>query len=283
MLNVTATCVNTRFLCAGPLPNFLLQPLPKVLLQPLPEPYAISQNSRPYADPMPTYADPMPEPYAISQNSQTYAENFLKSFADIFCTECSGKGLAKRRAKTRTAIFIYIYRYIHLYIYIYIYIYIISLSLSPPPCPKHDMACFFTERSESHDYNIQVIIQRSLTIPNAQDSFWVRPTYLPTTPSCLWNHFFGLQLRPRNLTLYKPPGLKSTQNRPKSFPNPQNGSKTTCHLAIPKILKKCTPPIRKFHFLTFPSPQKSFQNRCQNAFKIGFILDTLLESQKYDF
>ena len=39
----------------------------------------------------------------------------------------------------------------------------------------------------------------------------------------------------------------------------------------------------KTSFLTFPDPRKSSQNRCQNAFKISFILDTLLEPQKIRF
>ena len=39
----------------------------------------------------------------------------------------------------------------------------------------------------------------------------------------------------------------------------------------------------KTSFLTFPDPRKSSQNRCQNALKISFILDTLLEPQKIRF
>ena len=43
------------------------------------------------------------------------------------------------------------------------------------------------------------------------------------------------------------------------------------------------PSYTKTSFLTFTGLQKSSQNRCQNAFKIGFILDTLLEPPKIRF
>ena len=47
--------------------------------------------------------------------------------------------------------------------------------------------------------------------------------------------------------------------------------------------QKMQPSYTKTSFLTFPGLQKSSQNRCQNAFKIGFVLDTLLEHQKIRF
>ena len=39
----------------------------------------------------------------------------------------------------------------------------------------------------------------------------------------------------------------------------------------------------KTSFLTFTGPRKSSQNRCENAFKISFMLDTLLEPPKIRF
>ena len=43
------------------------------------------------------------------------------------------------------------------------------------------------------------------------------------------------------------------------------------------------PSYTKTYFLTFAGLQKSSSNRCQNAFKIWIILDTLLEPQKIPF
>ena len=50
-------------------------------------------------------------------------------------------------------------------------------------------------------------------------------------------------------------------------------------LQPPKIKNNAT-LLRFCSFLTFPAFRKSSQNRCQNAFKISFILDTLLEPSK---
>ena len=43
------------------------------------------------------------------------------------------------------------------------------------------------------------------------------------------------------------------------------------------------PSYTKTSFLTVPGLQKSSQNRCQNVFKISFVLETLLESPKIRF
>ena len=43
------------------------------------------------------------------------------------------------------------------------------------------------------------------------------------------------------------------------------------------------PSYTKTSFLTFQALQKSSPNRCQNAFKISFVFDTLLEPQKIRF
>ena len=53
-------------------------------------------------------------------------------------------------------------------------------------------------------------------------------------------------------------------------------------LQPPKIKNNTTLP-RFCSFLTFPDPRKLSQNRCKNAFKISFMLDTILESQKIRF
>ena len=47
--------------------------------------------------------------------------------------------------------------------------------------------------------------------------------------------------------------------------------------------QKMQPSYTKTSFLTFTGLQKSSKNRCQNALKIGSILDTLLEPQKIRF
>ena len=74
---------------------------------------------------------------------------------------------------------------------------------------------------------------------------------------------------------------------PKSCPNPlQNPPKT-----VPKQRSSCKPrkskKMQPFHtktsFLTFTGLRKSSQNRCKNAFKISFMLDTLLEPPKIRF
>ena len=101
----------------------------------------------------------------------------------------------------------------------------------------------------------------------------------PDLPSRPWNHFFAFQLRLQNWTPFKAP--KSSQNRPKNSQNPAPDPSKTApkqHLILqtPKIKNNATLP-RFCSFLTFPGPRKSSQNRCQNAFKISFILDTLLE------
>ena len=80
---------------------------------------------------------------------------------------------------------------------------------------------------------------------------------------------------------------KSTKNRPKSLQNwSLNPSKTAQerHLILqtPKINNNAT-LLRFCSFLTFQDLRKSSQNRCQNALKISFILDTLLEPQKIRF
>ena len=110
-------------------------------------------------------------------------------------------------------------------------------------------------------------------------------THSPTPPSCLWNHFFGFQLRLQNWTPFKTP--KSSQNRPKSSQNPapdpsKTAPKRRLMLQPPKIKNNATLP-RFCSFLTFPGLAKSSQNRCQNGFKICVFLETLLEAQKTRF
>ena len=80
---------------------------------------------------------------------------------------------------------------------------------------------------------------------------------------------------------------KSSQNRPKSSQNPapdpsKTAPKRRLMLQHPKIKNNATLP-RFCSFFTFPDPRKSSQNRCKNAFKISFMLDTLLEPSKIRF
>ena len=95
--------------------------------------------------------------------------------------------------------------------------------------------------------------------------------------------------------------LPTSSSKFDSFPNPQNppnqaqNASKTLPQTLPKRLQNellsCKPrkskKMQTFHtktsFLTFPDPRKSSQNRCQNALKISFILDTLLEPQKIRF
>ena len=74
---------------------------------------------------------------------------------------------------------------------------------------------------------------------------------------------------------------KSSQNRPKPSQNPppdpsKADPKLHLMLQTPKIKNNATLP-RFCSFLTFPDLRKSSQNRCKNAFKISFMLETLLE------
>ena len=95
--------------------------------------------------------------------------------------------------------------------------------------------------------------------------------------------------------------LPTSSSKFDSFPNPQNppnqaqNASKTLPQTLPKRIqnsissynarnpKKMQPFHTKTSFLTFPDPRKSSQNRCQNALKISFILDTLLEPQKIRF
>ena len=79
-------------------------------------------------------------------------------------------------------------------------------------------------------------------------------------PSRLWNHFFGFQLRLRNLISLESPKIHLT--RPKTLPKPsprpsQNGSKIASYLPTLEILKKCNTPIRKPNFWR----SQAFKNR----------------------
>ena len=82
----------------------------------------------------------------------------------------------------------------------------------------------------------------------------------PPPPSRPWNHFFGFQLRLRNLISLQSPEIHLTRPKtlPKLSPRPsQNVSKIASYLPTPEILKKCNPPIRKPHFWR----SRAFKNR----------------------
>ena len=87
--------------------------------------------------------------------------------------------------------------------------------------------------------------------------------------------FFGLPQTSTHDAQNVPKMLSKSSQNP--IPNPSKRT-TNRHLILqtPKIKNNATLP-RFCSFLTFPGPRKSSQNRCQNAFKISFILDTLLE------
>ena len=110
------------------------------------------------------------------------------------------------------------------------------------------------------------------------------------------NWIFGFGRRPGSVqkNMRKPGASRQGQkrqeineNRPKSLQNqapdpPETAPKRDLVLQTPKIKNNAT-LLRFCSFFTFPSLQKSSQNRCQNALKISFILETLLEPQKIRF
>ena len=163
-----------------------------------------------------------------------------------------------------------------------------SIPIYPPPCPKHEWACLVTERSEFNDVNVQ----RSTisTIYDQHCRWWTGQRSIlgppePTFTSPLTS------LEP----LFR---LPTSSSKFDSFPNPQNppnqaqNASKTLPQTLPKRIqnsissynarnpKKMQPFHTKTSFLTFPDPRKSSQNRCQNALKISFILEALLEPQK---
>ena len=95
--------------------------------------------------------------------------------------------------------------------------------------------------------------------------------------------------------------LPTSASKLDSFSKPQNPAKMVqkAPKTVPKTLPKrfqnsilssnarnpqqMQPSYTKASFLTFTGLQKSSQNRCQNAFKIGFILDTLFKPQNIRF
>ena len=138
--------------------------------------------------------------------------------------------------------------------YLYIYIYIRHRA------PSTAWRDSFFERSEYNDFNAYLsmipTIQRSMMPTMDGHSPILGPpnpslTPSPPPPSRLWNHFFGFQLRLRNLICLQNPEIHSTRPKilPKLSPKPsQNVSKIASYLPTLEILKKCNPPIRKPHF-----------------------------------
>ena len=108
-----------------------------------------------------------------------------------------------------------------------------------------------------------------------------RQNHSPPPPSTLYNHFFGFQIRARNLTPFRT--LKIHQIRPKmpQKPSPrpsQNASKTASHLTMPEILKNATLPYENLIFdVSRPSKivPKSMPKRLQNQLYLGYPLGTL--------
>ena len=85
---------------------------------------------------------------------------------------------------------------------------------------------------------------------------------VPTSPSKLDSFS-----KPQN-----PPKIvqKAPKTAPKTLPKRVPNSILSCNARNPE---KMQPSYTKTSFLTFTGLQKSSQNRCQNAFKIGIILD----------
>ena len=144
-----------------------------------------------------------------------------------------------------------------MYIYIYIYIYI---SIYPPPCPWHEVGvfghrakrvrrCQYPTIHDVNDLRSMLSMMDWSTIVFRAD---IPSGRLPVdSPSRVWNHFFGFQLRLQNSSPFQSPKIhqKSSKKLRKPSPRPsQNGSKIACYLTTPDILKKCTPPIRKPNF-----------------------------------
>ena len=162
----------------------------------------------------------------------------------------------------------------------------------PPPCPSlrdTKWACLVTERSEFNFVNVH----RSTisTIYDQRCRWWTGQRSILGPPEPFSTPTTGIpppttpHTTPHVRNLFKIGRLfeapKSSQNRPKSSQNPpQDPSKTApkrrLMLQPPKIKNNAT--LQRFcSLLTFPNPRKSSQNRCKNAFKISFMLDTLLE------
>ena len=123
----------------------------------------------------------------------------------------------------------------------------------------------FFERSEYNDFNTQwsmiptMVGHSSFTNIRAARP---NPHYPSKPPSWPWNHFFGFQLRTKNLIRLESPEIHLTRPKtlPKLSPRPsQNVSKIASYLPTPEILKKCNPPIRKPHFWR----SRPFKNRPQ--------------------
>ena len=102
----------------------------------------------------------------------------------------------------------------------------------------------------------------------------------------VWNHFFGFQLRARNLTPFRT--LKIHQIKPKmpQKPSPrpsQNASKTASHLTMPEILKKCNPSIRKPHFWRFQTLENRPKIDAKTPWKSALSWIPSWNPKKYDF
>ena len=77
------------------------------------------------------------------------------------------------------------------------------------------------------------------------------PDLTPTSPSCLWNHFFAFQLRVQNWTRFESPKIhpKSSKKLRKPSPKPsQNGSQIASYVPTPEMFKNGTTMVRKPHF-----------------------------------
>ena len=171
-------------------------------------------------------------------------------------------------------------------IYIYIYIYIRHRA------PSTAWRDSFFERSEYNDFNTQWSMiptmddHSSFTNLGPPDPWVTRPPPPPTPPLVTLKPLFRVSTSNQNFDpFWKPWNLSNkTQNPPKTLPKTLPKRLQNSILSSnARNAQKMQPSHTKTSFLMFPGLQKSSQNRCQNAFKIGFILDALLEPQKIWF
>ena len=168
----------------------------------------------------------------------------------------------------------------HIYIYIYIYIYIRHRARACEARVWRDRSC----RRLYGDLGLATLSWMDWSFTNIRATI-PSPRLTAGFPSWPCNHFFGLQLRFKIWLLFKI--RKSTQIRPASSQNPlpnpfKTAPKRHLILQTPNIKNNAT--LSRFcSFLTFPGPRKSSPNRCRNAFKISFVLDTLLEPYEIRF
>ena len=171
-----------------------------------------------------------------------------------------------------------------LYTYIYIYIYIY-----PPPCPWHEVGvfghrakrvrrCQYPTINDVNDLRSMLSMMDWSTIvfraARSSGHLHVNP------PLTTLKSLFRLPTSASKLDSFSKPQNppKIVQKAPKTVPKtlPKRLSKKQLMFQRPKC-SKIIPLWYENRIFAFAKPSKSFQNRCQNSFKICFMLDTRLE------